>query len=263
MPLTVGNVQHELSDFDLDPEIIAGLWRMEERHFWHRARNGWIRRALAEKGVLPGARVLEVGCGSGAVAGYLHAHGYVMVGVDTAEPLVRKAHERFPEVTFFVDDVARLPPSVGPFDAVGFFDVLEHLDAPLDLLGAGCAHARPGAVVAVTVPALGELHSVIDDLSGHKRRYEPGELARLLEAAGLEAVEERGIFRSTLPLQRRFRRAGGAEDPRAAMLANLRVPALPVNQALAAACAVERWLGFGSARDKAGATLLATARLPR
>ena len=40
----------------------------EERHFWHRARNGFIARKLVRAGVPRGARVLELGCGAGCVA---------------------------------------------------------------------------------------------------------------------------------------------------------------------------------------------------
>ena len=67
-----------------------------------------LDRARAnQRGVTPPATLLEVGCGSGAVAGFLHGRGYAVTGIDTAAPLVKKASERFPDANFIVGDVGR------------------------------------------------------------------------------------------------------------------------------------------------------------
>lgn len=269
MPIVITPTEHRGDDFDLDPEVVAGLWRMEESHFWHAARNRWIADMSAAAGVAPGATFLEIGCGSGAVASFLHGAGYAVTGTDTAEPLVRKAHDRCPAASFFVADLAghRLVP--GTFDAIGFFDVLEHVDDPLGLIHAALAYAAPGTVVLATVPAQRRLHTVVDDLTGHKARYEQGELAALFVAAGLTQVEERGIFRLTTPmarlqrarLRRRYRGPLSVQQQRAVMLEAMVVPPAPVNRALALLCGVERRLGFGAARDKVGASLIASGRV--
>lgn len=262
MPLTIlPDTHHQADDYDLNPTSLEALWRMEEAHFWHAARNRWIARALAER-VPHGGRVLEVGCGAGAVSAHLHSLGYLVTGVDTAEVLVRKAHERCPSATFVAGDVARLP--VGErFDAVGFFDVLEHLDDPAALVRAALRHARPGALVVVTVPALQDLYTAIDTLSGHKRRYELGELTQLLRPLGLDQIEERGIFRVTLPMLRAARRRARVDTARlsgdekvALMTQNARVPGAPINWALRALCALER-LRFDAALNRPGPTILA------
>jgi SAM-dependent methyltransferase len=260
------DVKHRTEDFDLDPAVLSGLWRMEERHFWHAARNRWIANALEHHGLPPPAKVLEVGCGSGAVAGALHERGYSVVGVDTAEILVRKADQRFPAVTFVAGSIDQLAPELGPFDAIGLFDVLEHLDDPLSLLKAAIRHARPGALVVATVPAIGSLYSIVDELAGHKRRYEMGELKRTFADAGLNGVEEHGLFRLLIPLLRKRRHPGKApsdvESRRRIMLADARIPPFPVNGLLRLACAAEARLGFSRSRDKAGPTILAIARTP-
>ena len=267
MPLVVLAPQHNQEDFSLDASVIEDLWAMEERHFWHRARNEWIVKALAASDVRPPARVLEVGCGSGAVTGALAAAGYDLVGVDTAEPLVRKANDRFPGVTFFAADVASLPMDVGRFAALGFFDVLEHLGSPEDLLRAALPRLEPNGVVLATVPALRSLHTVIDDLSGHKKRYERGELRDVFASVGIHDVVERGIFRWTLPMQKAARaRFGEAASPldfdarRALMKKNFVVPAWPLNRALESLCALERRFGFAASIDEPGATLLVVGR---
>jgi SAM-dependent methyltransferase len=261
-------VEHRHEDFDLDPVLLEDLWRMEERHFWHRARSRWIEWALGVHGAAPGARVLDVGCGSGRVALSLHAAGYRVTGIDTAEVLVRKAHQRCPQATFVAGSVAALPRGRGPFDVIAFFDVLEHLDTPEAIVATALGYARPGALVVATVPGLRALHSAIDDLSGHKKRYEPGELGALFGAAGLAGVEEYGFFRVLWPLLALRRRRSRVPVPadrearRRLVREDARVPAQPLNWLLDRLCAVELALGARSARGKAAPSLLAVGRVP-
>lgn len=267
MTLTIlPGTSHREDDMALDPEVLAGLWHMEENHFWHRARNRWIVRALEEGGVRPGARVLEVGCGSGAVAVELHRRGYQVTGIDTADVLVRKAHERCPDARFVIGDVAALPERDGPFDVVAFFDVLEHLDEPRALLASALRLARPGALVIATVPALRSLHTVIDDLSGHKRRYEPGELSELFESASLRNVEEHGILRAIWPLIKLARRKGTVDprtvDRRATLLADNRIPPAPVNRTLDLLCHAELALPWDRSKNRRAPSILGMGVAP-
>lgn len=266
MPLTVlSGTSHREEDMPLDPEVLAGLWRMEESHFWHRARNRWIVRALRERGIAPGARILEVGCGSGAVAIELHRRGYRVTGIDTADVLVRKAHERCPDANFVVGDVAELPESEGPFDAIAFFDVLEHLDAPRALLVAALRLARPGACVIATVPALRSLHTVIDDLSGHKMRYEPGELTALFATARVADIEEHGILRAIWPLVRLARARAGSRahaSRKEMLLADAHVPPRVLNEALELLCRLELAVAWKESRNRRGPSILAMGVAP-
>ncbi|HLK88479.1 MAG TPA: class I SAM-dependent methyltransferase [Polyangia bacterium] len=266
MLIVASEEEHRSADFDLDPEVMAALWRMEERHFWHRARNVWIARVLRHYGALAPAKVLEVGCGSGAVAGHLQSLGYSVVGVDTAAPLVRKGHERFPAVTFIVGRAGQVDPTLGPFDVLGFFDVLEHLDDPAALLREALPYARPGALVVATVPALQSLYSVVDALSGHKRRYERGELTDLFARVGLAETVEHGLFRTLRPLMG-ARRSSSAPptDPdarRRILIDDTKVPFSPLNALLLTACSAEARIGVGWSKGKNGPTLLAIGRTP-
>lgn len=271
MPLVkIPGTTHRKGDYELEPAAIECLWRMEDQHYWHRERNGWILDGLRDFGARPPCRVLEVGCGSGAVVRALQLAGYQVTGVDTAEALATKAHERCPAATIVVGDVAALPEYCrGPFDVVGFFDVLEHLEQPAELMKSALRWASPGALVIATVPAMRSLHTVIDDLSGHKLRYEPGQLTQLFESVGLKSVVEHGIFASTLPIQRLVRHASqfnsvdiSVPEARAQLFARaLRIPPMPINIALGLLVRLERRLGLRMSQRRRGGSILAVGKV--
>ncbi len=83
----------------------------DERDAW-RARNRFYYRSIEElaRFVVPeGARVLEIGCGTGELLAALRPS--VGVGIDVAPRMVERAREKFadrPELTFLVDDAERL-----------------------------------------------------------------------------------------------------------------------------------------------------------
>jgi SAM-dependent methyltransferase len=262
---------HNDADFSLSPRALEMLWEAEDRHFWHSARNAWIVSLLRSYGEHPPRTILDVGCGSGAVARKLTEYGYAVTGVDTERRLVTKASERCPETSFVLGSVAELPKGLhGPYDVVAFFDVLEHLEFPEEILKAALRWAKPGALVIATVPALKSLHSIVDDLSGHKRRYELGELTRMFDDLGLRHVAEHGIFRSSLALIKRHRasldrHASQTLTPEQAeqiMCKNLRVPSAPINAAMKLVCSVERRFWLRASRGRVGASIVATGRCP-
>lgn len=237
----------------VDAAAMRALSIAEQRHFWHAGRNAYVAKRLSLLSVVPPARVLELGCGGGAVSARLSAMGYVVTGVDGHLPRVVEAAHRAPAARFVVYDLARGAQrlSLGEFEAVGLFDVLEHLDDPGAALADALQCVQPGGVLVGTVPALMSLWSRIDELAGHRCRYERAELVRLLRSVrGAEVVEVRPFNRAIVPvlwLQRRLVAAG--TNPHAAER-NLRVPPAPINGALRALLRLE--YGLGSALDRAG-----------
>lgn len=117
------------------------------------------------------------------------------------------------------------------------------------------------------MPGLRSLHTIVDDLSGHKRRYERDELAELFTSVGLREVAVYGIFASTLAIQRfergraRLPREVSSPDARIRVMTRaLRVPAFPVNGVLGWLVRAERWLGLAAALRRKGASYLAVGR---
>lgn len=155
-----------------------------------------------------GARVLDVGCGTGedvvAVADRVGESGAV-VGVDASEEMVAAARERHAgetRVSFRVADAEALPFDDGAFDAARADRVLQHLERPEHALSELRRVTRPGGRVAVvdsdwgtlTVDAAAEVADLSDRLSaptwGCARNGRIGRrLRRLAVAAGLSDVD--------------------------------------------------------------------------
>jgi SAM-dependent methyltransferase len=67
---------------------------------------------------VPGARMLDVGCGSGLFCGLARDKGLVPAGIDAAEPLLAIARERFPGIRFDQGEMESLPWPDASFDLV-------------------------------------------------------------------------------------------------------------------------------------------------
>lgn len=99
-----------------------------------------------------GARVLDLGCATGQLAGVLTARGCDVVGVDSDTASLEQARDRCREVvladlnTLTHEQLAHL----GPFDVVVAADVLEHIAAPERLLHEIAPLLAPGTGYLVT-----------------------------------------------------------------------------------------------------------------
>lgn len=79
----------------------------------------WLRRL--ETRVLEGARVLDLGCGSGVPATQEMARRWSVTGVDISPVQIERARALVPGAEFCCDDMARVEFAPGSFDAVTAF----------------------------------------------------------------------------------------------------------------------------------------------
>ena len=80
--------------------------------------------------------------------------------------------------------VTHLPFADASFDLVCALDIIEHVDDDAAAWAEVARVAKPGAVLLLSVPLHPARWTAFDDFVGHKRRYEPAELAaRLAERA--------------------------------------------------------------------------------
>jgi SAM-dependent methyltransferase len=205
------------STADFPDEAFETLAAVEASHFWFQSRNRLIVWALGH--YFPEAsRLLEVGCGTGVVLGAIRGGFPAMqlVGSDTSGEALRIAGNRVHDADFVELD-ARHMPFRDEFDVVCAFDVLEHIDEDVRVLGQLAAATRRGGGLLVTVPQYRWLWSAADDYGRHKRRYTKREINRKVESAGLSVMRSTSWVCTLLPLvamsRFRDRRAGDRYDP--------------------------------------------------
>jgi ubiquinone/menaquinone biosynthesis C-methylase UbiE len=78
-------------------------------------------------GLQAGARVVDLGCGSGVFTNVLHRRGYQCVGIDLSPNLIAIARANFNGIEFRTGDIERLPLPDSSFDGVLLSGVLHHL----------------------------------------------------------------------------------------------------------------------------------------
>jgi SAM-dependent methyltransferase len=155
------------------------------------APNAWLRWDVVRR-ALPRGRsdILEIGCGRGAFGARIAArHAYTAVELDAASHATAQARigAVSPEVRVLHGDLAAIDPAER-FDVVCAFEVLEHIEDDEGALREWTARARPGGTVLLSTPAWQRRFGPWDEAVGHCRRYDPRELAELLEKVGLEGV---------------------------------------------------------------------------
>jgi SAM-dependent methyltransferase len=182
--------------FDRREFLIRG--KLEDEHYWHLHRREVILQTLRQAMPIPGAPLVELGCGAGTVTTYLNEHGYRVDYADVHKEGLELARGRAEArlgkdaagLRFIRLDVCHqeLP---GRYRGVFLLDVLEHLPDDQDALRRARAAFDPAErdpVLIFTVPAFPALWSPWDDLEKHKRRYTLATARELAERAGFEVA---------------------------------------------------------------------------
>lgn len=221
----------------MERSVYENMARIDADHWWFAARrriiSGLIERQVQPR---PGARILEVGCGTGSNLALLARYGAVE-GIEPDAEARAFAAERsgFPVAGGMLPGGAEIED--GRYDLVALFDVLEHIPDDEGVLAELAAKLAPGGRLLMTVPAMPWLWSAHDVAHHHHRRYTAASLRAVLAKAGFE-ISYLTYFNTLLfPLVAAARGLGkltGREGGDDAM------PAAPVNRALEGIFAAER-----------------------
>ena len=170
----------------MERAVFDRMAEQDSRHWWFVARRRILSDLLAREVKLPaGARILEIGCGTG--------HNFEMLG-------------RFGQVDALeIDDGARALASLrlgrevgtaplpelsgvpdGTYHLIALLDVLEHIEEDGASLASIKRKLAPGGRILLTVPANQWMWSAHDAAHHHHRRYSRSGLARVIRDAGLK-----------------------------------------------------------------------------
>lgn len=175
------------------------LAELEAGNFWFRARNKFILWALHKYS--PELKsFLEIGCGTGFVISTISKQfpEASLLGSEYFEEGLVYARQRLPRAKFTQMD-ARCIPYESELDAIGAFDVLEHIEEDEVVLQQVCKALKPGGVVFITVPQHRWLWSSVDEYACHVRRYNVKELHQKVREAGFEIIRSTSFVSTLLP----------------------------------------------------------------
>jgi SAM-dependent methyltransferase len=171
----------------MNAEEYQVMYRVEDSHWWYLGMEA-ITRQVIERHYPRGSklRILDAGCGTGAVMGYLADYGTV-TGLDYSSEALRFCRERKRE-RLTQASVVSLPYPDVTFDLVASFDVIYVLGGEDDVLSLR-EFARvlvPGGRVILRLPGMPWLHGRHDVAVDVHHRYTAREVDTKLRAVGLE-----------------------------------------------------------------------------
>ena len=228
---------------------------LDEQHWWYVARRKVLTELIRRRAQPPaGARLLEIGCGTGHNLSMLAQFGSVdALEVDeTARALAEKRLGK-PVFSAPLPDLNGVPDS--QYNLVAAFDVIEHIEDDVASLKGIARLLKPSGKLVLTVPAHQWMWSAHDVVNHHQRRYSKTGLRNLVDSSPLK-LEAIGYLNSLLfPVavaERLFSKMRGKDD------ADLSLPPKPLNQALERVFAAERAL-IGRVPLPPGLSLFAVA----
>ena len=173
-----------------------------------------LRNWVDELGFRQGDSILEAGCGTGLLSGYLAGKGALVHGVDKSPGMLQKARtNNFDGAAFVQASALDLPFDNDRFDFVIAASLLNIVDEPDTLMNELVRVCKPGGKVSVLVPQTNISNSNIAaltdalELAGfsrgallawHRRgpKMQQGKVLALLDQAGLRVLSTSELLES-------------------------------------------------------------------
>ncbi|HVT59271.1 MAG TPA: glycosyltransferase [Thermoanaerobaculia bacterium] len=163
--------------------------------------NRWMADAIAPH---VGAQVLEIGAGIGNMTGWLLPRDFYVASDINPQYLAYLKNLALGKPYLSVDRIDLEDPAAferwaGRFDTVVCLNVLEHVTDPLRALRNMHAALQPGGKLVLYVPQGPRLYSSLDEVLGHRCRYQKETLAAELQATGFTVDSLSDFNRVSVP----------------------------------------------------------------
>jgi 2-polyprenyl-6-hydroxyphenyl methylase / 3-demethylubiquinone-9 3-methyltransferase len=184
-----------------------------------RAKLPWVASRIP----LPGAALLDIGCGAGFLSNPLSELGFRVTGLDLSADslLVAARHDRSGQVRYLQGDAHHLPFPDSSFQAVLAMDFLEHVESPGEVIREVARVLKPGGrfffhtfnrnpLAGLVVIKLVEwlVANTPENLHLYRLFLKPSELKELCAASGLKVEELTGLAPKLSSLSWRGLRTG-------------------------------------------------------
>lgn len=180
--------------------VAQGYDRIAERYVAWSKRLGTEQRdrylSLLIGRLPPGSKVLDLGCGTGALTTIRLAGSFAVTGVDISARSLDLARQNVPGAAFVHADMSDLDFPPGSFDAVAAFYTIIHVprEEHGPLLRKIVRWLRPGGLLVATMGAASSSGGVDEDWLGvpmYFSTYDAETNKRLVRDAGLHIVSAR------------------------------------------------------------------------
>lgn len=197
-----GIKDNTLDSISFPSEGYADCYEIENVSQWFQARNktlAWLLNKYDFKGDF-----IDIGGGNGFQLHFFQQHLFNTKNMKSAmcEPGVdgcaNAALRNVQNVYHCIDQ--QFPWDQFDTGAIGFFDVIEHIDKDVEFLNGIQKKVKVGTRFYITVPALKTLWSTEDVRAGHFRRFNSSELNRVSKGTGMKLVYRSYFFSYYVPL---------------------------------------------------------------
>ena len=203
---------------EISPEIDASKLTKEESAYIETQLQANLKKfknqtAIVRKYIsLNNAKVLDIGCGGGLFLSMLKGEGALVTGIELSDSRAQYAKTKHNleiykqpiESEFWQKDYA------DHFDAVTLWDVIEHVNYPLQSLQCAANVLKAGGLLLIDTPCRDSFYHQFGELTyrvsggrfptflnamysshlfGHKQIFSTTEMKNLFESVGLEVIE--------------------------------------------------------------------------
>ena len=159
--------------------------------YWVIHRSNEILRELKQFGL---SQLVEVGAGTGSVCGFLAQNGIEITAIEPLKAGAMSIQKKGVQTICGRLEIVNFPPE--SIKAYGVFDVLEHIENPIQLLDEMYRTLEPGGYLFVTVPCGQWLWGELDKSLGHFRRYSKRTIDEVVSRSGFIRIKSRYLFLS-------------------------------------------------------------------